>query len=268
MGAPYDVGFFETIVNVHFGNIYLLVKVTGENSSFSAGPYPPAPSISVPALSASANRDSVKLLDTVAPASGNAVINGFLDCFNFLEGADPVAAWIAVEGGFGFVPANNNTCDVPAEGLATVPINFVSSASVSRFYLYSIPAGDDLVTINMEGIAAHFDSGITAGFGQTTITGFGSILLFVYSTVKGRITKVTQLFDVFADGKPRPTQDDLYTAGVGSGGGSFAVNVTLDKDKADAQIDNFGKTFQPYKVTLTPNIGGDHIPSQPPPRLG
>jgi hypothetical protein len=273
-GAPYDVGFFETIVGVHFGNLYLVVVVNGSNQSFSLGPYPPAPAIGAAAISTHANKDSVELLDTFAPPVSNDSTTGFIGCFRYLTPNSPTAAWIAANIATGGDPITsspvNGACTIPPDPLAVAEIDFTRSVEVTTFYLFSIPAGEDVVTATVEGIVANFDSGLDTGdYSQTTTGGSGLISVSVYSTVKGKITKLEQLIDFFGDGKPRPTEDDNCTLTISSANqGAYKINVELDKDKADAQIDNYGKTFQPYKVTLTPDIATDNIPSQPPIRLG
>jgi hypothetical protein len=272
MGDPYDVGFFETIVGVHFGKpLYLVVILSGGNNSFALGPYP-APTIGSPSVSSHVNEDSVKLLDTFAPPGGaNNATNTFLGCFRYNAEVSAQEGWNTAwddTGGFPAVSGPVNGGCIPSSDpsvTATAEVNFETSATATIAYLYLLTAGDDLLTLNV-GVAANSDSG--PGPTEVTTNGSGEIFAYVYSTVKGKVTKVLQLHDFLGDGIPRPTEDDSYSVGVTDGGGSFTVNITQDKDPADAQIDNYGKTFQPYKVTLTPNTGMDSIPDQPPIRLG
>lgn len=283
INPPYRLDRYQTIVNVKLKTIYLFVSLSGSNQSFSLGPYGPAPSVSKPTISASKNdkKTGVRLLDTVKPSGGpNNSGSGFEACFPYLAIGDLVTSWIDVHAGGGRLSPVAGVCPIevpPGDPTTTSgPINYQAFASAATFYLFQIPADDDLVTVDIGGVIANFDSGLdTSNYSQTTKQGNVGISLRVYSTVHGNIwadpahKKVSDLIDFLGDGKPRPTEDDAYSLGVTSSNqGKFTVNVHLDKNKADAQTDNYGKSFQPYKVTLTPSTGGtDAIPSQPPPRL-
>jgi hypothetical protein len=272
--APYSTGIFETIVGVHFGKpLFLLVILDGNNQSFSLGPYPPAPHIDAPTLGSTVNKSGVKLLDVVRPSGGGNTsgFNQFLTC-SFYSTPDRWIEFFTDTGGHGSPPTQppvNGSCSIYGDGFG--PIDYGSFITNTTFFLYSIPAGDGLITVDVNNIAPTFDSGFgPPAYSQTTTNGSGGIEARVYSRTRGKIAKVSDLLDYKVDGKPRPTQDDTCGLPITtSNQGSFLVNVHQDTNKADAQIDNYGKTFQPYKVTLTPDAGvGDEIPSQPPPRLG
>jgi hypothetical protein len=273
---PWALDPFQAIVNVKFRTLYLIVAISGANQSFVFGLNGPAPSVTAPTLKSSKNdKKSARLLDTVKPTGGaNSTTSGFTGCFIYLIGpGNPQNAWTANPGAtFG---ATNNSCPWPGggpvpDGFAVAPVNFEESATSATFYLYAVPAGDETVTLNIDEIVTPFDSGLDTGTqSRTTINGSGTIDVRVFSRVHGSVTKISDLIDINNDGKPRPTEDDRFLVDVThSNQGEFMVNVHLDNNKDHVQTDNYGKSFQPYKVTTTPLADGvDHIPDQPPPRL-
>jgi hypothetical protein len=280
MDDPYSLDFFQTITDVHFGPaIYLVVSLGGGNNSFVFGLNGPAVAVDAPSVSSDKIKTGVKLLDTFVNPDTNTSSNGFIGCFAYTAGLGAGASWVDFNTTHSFLStefaATNNSCPWPGggsppAGVAVVPVNFDASEVVSRDYLYSIPAGAGIVNINVFDIMQTTDTGLdTSDYSQTTTSGSGDIAVRVYSRVRGKITKLSQLIDYHGDGKPRPTEDDARIAGVDyDHQGSFTVTVQLDDNPADAQIDNYGKTFQPYKVTLSPALGADQVPTQPPPRLG
>ena len=276
---PWLLDPFQNIVNVKWKTIYLVVVVNGANQSSSSGPYP-APSITAPSASADKNdaMKGIKLLDTYRPPAANNVSSGFNGCFNYLAnptsgpGLTPQQAW-ALFPGRTYAPINGVCVLSPPsaaeDGFAVSPANYFRTNETTTEYLYSVPAGTEIVTVKVGNIMPFHDSGFDSSLNtQTTSFGNASISAAVYSRVKGSVTKLSQLIDYNNDGKPRPTQDDFCIAGIAPyTGGTFQVNVALDKDPGHAQIDNYGKTFQPYKATITPGESTDYIPSQPPPSL-
>jgi hypothetical protein len=278
INPPYRLDPFQNIVN---RQIFLFVSLSGDNNSSSGGPYGPAPSVSKPTLEATMNaeKSGIRLLDTVKPAAFNKSEAGFQLCFPYLTGGDLVSSWVAAHGGGGRVLPVGGSCPVettPGDPTVTSgPINYYAFAAATTFYLFAVPVGDDVVDLNIKGIIPEFNSGIDpVTYGDTNTGGSVAIDVRVYSRVNSKIwrdpkrKKITDLIDYLSDGNPRPTEDDKYSAAVtNSNQGKFEINIKLEKDEAKAQIDNYGKTFQPYKVTTKPAIGIDLIPSQPPIRL-
>lgn len=277
INPPYRLDPYQNIVNVKFKTLYLLVRLGGGNQSFSFGPYGAAPGVSAASINSKSNSDmpGVKLLDTfVIP--GNTSGSGFFNCFIYPSALDPQTAWELFHTtglAAGEFAAVNNSCPWPGPGpqpedTNIVPVDFEAFATVATDYLYSIPVGDGLVTVSVNGIVPTSSTGDHVST-EVNISGSGTVSISVYSTVKGKITKLDQLVDYSFDGKLRPTEDDSCSVGITHGNqGAFKVNVKLDSNKADAQIDNYGNTFQPYKVTLDPSTDVlDQIPAQPPVRL-
>lgn len=278
INPPYRLDPWQNIVNVKFKTLYLVVAVGADNSSTNSG-FSASPAVSAPSVSSSGDPSKgVTLLDSLPIPGGNSSTSGFANCFAYPDSyATPEAAFLAFEGdgpGSGpwtEFPAVNGACAWPGGGsppdhTTIAPFIFGRGNSVATYYLYEIPAGDGVVSVNVRGLMPTFDSG---GDFPIDINGTGSVAASVFSTVRGkRITKVGQLIDYANDGKPRPTEDDGRILSVNSTNqGKFLINVNLDKNVADAQTDNYGNTFQPYKVTFDRGASVDNIPSQPPPRL-
>ena len=270
---PYRIDPFQNIVNVRFRTLYLVVTIDGGNSSFSGGPYGAAPSVGAASLSSEELAKGVKLLDTnFDMPGGNTTTNGFINCFVYFAPLGAQTAWelwkTTGSGPASTFGAVNNSCpwpgpgDVP-ENVAIEPVDFEASATAAKAYLYKIPAGDDLVKVSVIGISAPSDN--HDPINQVSTSGSGHIKASVYSTVKDQITELSQLIDYANDGKPRPTEDDACVLSIiNSNEGNYSVIVKLDKDPANAQIDNYGKSFQPYKATFDHGDFVDQIPSQPP----
>lgn len=151
----------------------------------------------------------------------------------------------------------------------SVPVQYASSKTFWQDYLFAIPVGDDLVDLDVHNLIAPSITG--ALFDQAFVSGTAKISLSVYSRLRGQsITKLSQLIQYGDDTSPKPDPDDsciLYIA-TKADQGKFKVNVHLDPNENDVQIDNYGKTFRPYKVTIDPSKGSlDDIPQQPPPQL-
>ncbi|MHC2334695.1 hypothetical protein [Bradyrhizobium sp. USDA 4454] len=268
INPPYRLDPFQNIVNVQFRTIYLFVSIDASNSAASSGPYPDVPSVGAPSISIDAVRGKgAKLLDAYEPPDFNHVIDGPLQCMtwnpDFFTAQEAYA-----EDHYGITPYSNGACDmtgVPPLVDAT-PIDFEHQFLVARQYLFAVPAVDGVIALNFSGLIAATDT--SDGPNQKTTNGVGNINVRVWSTVRDRIKKLDQLVDIHNDGKERPTQDDMVISGCNSETqGRFLINVKQDKDKAHAQTDNWGNTYQPYKVTLDPGPGADQIPAQPPPRL-
>lgn len=268
---PYSTGIFETIVNVHFGNLYLVVRLSGANQSFSLGPYP-GPLLLTPSFTNIQNlqQPGVKLLDTQLVPGGNNAGSAFSGCFVYDRRLGIEQFW-ALHPHSTFAPTNQ-TCPFPDEDVdfTAGPVNYARNKTVAIDFLFSVPSGPELVTIDIGEIMKNFDSGFDPATGkQTTTQGGATIHPYIYSRVKRKVTKLNHLIDyTFLNQSRYPTEDDSCFAEITRNNqGSYQINVRLDKDPEHAQTDNYGKTFQPYKVTLKPNIGTDLIPSQPPPRL-
>jgi len=276
INPPYRLDPYQNIVNVKFATLYLVVSLGGSNGSFSRGPYGNAPSVAAPSVSSKPNNNmsGVKLLDTFNIPAGNTSGSGFINCFDYNGPLAPQVAWLLFNTtglAAGEFAAVNNSCPWPGPGPVPdniVPIDFQAFATAATDYLYSIPARDGVVSVSVGDIASHSSSGDHVST-EVIIDGSGTIFLSVYSTVRGKkITKLNQLIDYDGDGKPRPTEDDICRLAVTSKNqGKFLVNVHLEKDKSKVQTDNYGKKFQPYKVTLDHGDTQDVIPGQPPPVL-
>jgi hypothetical protein len=285
INPPYRLDPYQNIVNVKFKSLYLVMYVTGANQSFST--FSPAPSVGSNSVSSNVvPGKGAKLMDSLPTPNSNNNFSTSLNCFSYSSGYGSVQdAWAAAfgepwpgpgprPGGFTEFAATNGACPWPGggsppEGTVVAPVNFSAGNEISNVYLYKIPAGDGLVNTHVGGIIAPFDSENIATGSSVSSGGSGSIFAQVYSTVKIPIKKLIDLVDLFSDGNPRPTQDDSCTLNITSSNqGDFLINVKQDKNVANAQIDNYGNTFQPFKVTFEPSSGSvDSIPSQPPPRL-
>ena len=277
---PYRLDPFQNITNVKFRSLYLVVQIDGGNSSFAGGPSGGAPSVKTPSLSSDKSSSdaakSVKLLDAVSVPGGNNSTSGFINCFIYEAALGAEESWVLWHtggGGGGMFAAVDNTCPWPGPGpmdedLAIAPVDFEASATAAKAYLYKIPAGNDLVTVDVSGIIASSSSG-DASYNQITTSGSGEARVSVYSTVRGQITKLSQLIDYEHDGKLRPTEDDACLLGVtrAVAKASFPLMSKWTKTRPTQRVDNYGKPFQPYKVTFDRGDFVDEIPSQPPPRL-
>ncbi len=303
---PYSTGIFETIINVHFGNIYLYVSVFADINSLSVGPAT-APTILLPTASSAKLKDSVKLIDTFTDPAG--VVNTGPTTTAYFQWISPQIAVVGFnpDGSPIFGPVGHTFDDAyanfhathrppaiyfgssqgaPSPSFPTNPpviviatggdgtlyyanlssqsVRSVADRAVKHDYLYGIPAGVDLVEVIVKGLV--ISSTNTPPY-STVINSSSSIDLRVYSRVHGSVTKLKQLIRYAPDTKPKPDPDDKYVAApTPTTQGVFKVSVHLDKKHT--QIDDYGKEYHPYKVTLNPDIGHDVPPDQPPPSLG
>ncbi len=273
INPPYRLDPGQNIINVNFVTIYLLINVNIGNNSSSFGPYGDAPGIGIPSIASDSLVKSAKLLDDVTPSGIPINLSGFLDCLVYPSSDSPEAYWESTFESASFIGSiGGKSCAWPPghvddPTVALAPLNFTKETGNAHVYLYEVPANDEIVEINISGLAATFDSG-PGGPRRIEINGAGTLDCYVYSTVHGKVSKIHQLLDMTGDGKPRPTPDDQCSAKKidGEHQGRFKVGVKLDKDPAHAQTDNYGKTFQPYKVALD-KAAQDTIPGQPPLRL-
>jgi hypothetical protein len=268
---PFRFDPFQNLVNIKLTTIYLLVEISAGNNSFSYGPYGDAPGIGVPTISSSAISKSAKLLDD--QNLGITDITSFIEClvWDTIFGS-PEAYWEINFRIAGHIDKTGDTCVISSVDptIAAAPMNFENGTANSHIYLYRVPAGDDVVEVNISGLVATFNSGGGGLESPRNIktNGAGTLVCSVYSTIHGNVKKIHQLLGTTGDGIQRPTPDDTCFLNVldGEHQGAFKVNVKLETDKSKVQTDNYGNKFQPYKVTLNKS-STDNIPSQPPPRL-
>lgn len=260
--------------------IYVVVSLTGDNNTFSAGPYMDAPGASSPLLNAVSIKNGVKLLDTHAPPSSNLIQSGYTGCFRYQAQFGIVGEWEQLlAAGFTVYPnltppptpfVNGSCAAYATQGFLVGPVNYINQEAIGRDYLFSIPAsaGASSISAVVSGLLANTNTGplSTTVFHQKTTSGSGGLAVRVFSTVKGKVTKLSQLVNYSGDNHPRPTEDDEITLTLTQANqGSFIISVK--QNKKITQIDNYGKKYHPYKITLNRGHPTDFPPPQPPPRL-
>jgi len=157
--------------------------------------------------------------------------------------------------------------------VSTIPSNGFSTASKSAIYLFQIPAGEEIIEIDVNNLLDSSNN-IVDHIGDAQ-GGGGSIQAYVYSTARQAYTEVSQLWDIYDDGEPRLDYDDGFSIGLGTdpgpaANGTYYINVY--QDTTTSQIDNYGVPYQPFRVRIVPEDQGyfhqEYIPEQPPQLLG
>lgn len=280
INPPYRLDPYQNIINVKLKTFYLVVIVTGGNNNFNL--FASADSPGPITVNSSSTSNGVKLLDSVDIPGGNGSASGFSSCFTFVESAGLEIAWRQSRGllppdfndgvslfGSEF-PSVNGSCGAPELplGFAVASVSFSSTTQVAKAYLYSVPVGNNLVSVSITGVTRNDPGHPDPADGPTSSSGNATVTAAVYSTVKKKIKKLSDIID-FGSGSQKPTEDDTSVLGIThDNAGDYLINVNLEKNKFKTQIDNYGNKFLPYKVTITPKSNSvDSIPSQPPPKL-
>jgi hypothetical protein len=141
--------------------------------------------------------------------------------------------------------------------LATVPINYFSGESNTIEYLYRVSAGNNIISVKVDGLIAT----------SRGVQGAGTITAGIYSTAREEITKLSQLINYPGDESLKLDNDSKRRLSLSSDNqGTYKINVYQDMNTQ--QVDNYGKTFHPYKITFEPtSTSFEEIPAQPPQRL-
>lgn len=279
INPPYRLDPYQSIVNVQFRSLYLVVFVSAGNEVFNT--FSSTPGTSSPSILVAAGK-STKLLDKQTPPGSVAGSSGFNRCVAY-AGDSLASAYLQfrnlLDPSFNdgiileltdWASTNSNSCPLPTgvvipDGVTVGPAEFFGFASVGNSYLYTIPATDGVLTIGVGGLVPSTPEPLLGG---ASSSGGANITIFVYSTVKKKIKKLSDIIDINGDGKPRPTEDDKLIINLTSiTAGKFRVNVKLETDTSKKQTDNYGNKFLPYKVTLDHGAFEDIIPPQPPPLL-
>jgi len=153
--------------------------------------------------------------------------------------------------------------------VTTVPVNGYSNRSKETTYLFQIPAGNEIIAIDINNLIDTFSNIVDhVGSGQD---GNGSIQDYVYSTARQQYTQLNQIWDIYGDGEPRLDYDDGFRLNMGQGSGPAANGtyfINVYQDTTTSQMDNYGTLYHPFRVRIEPVDQGflpqELIPEQPP----
>lgn len=265
INPPYRLDPFQNIINVKFKTLYLIVEVSAGNGIGAFGPTGSGGSAGPPSASAKPNNDSVKELDVEGPHSASNTVYPS-GCFVHPIGWSGSAYWVHLfnesPGNWQTYASDNGVCSDPGPDHGVIGVNGGSGASIGTTYLYKISAGDDLILVNISGLLSNSPNNNAPI--STSTSGGGTIVMYVYSTVKDKVEKLSDLRPE-EDG---PTEDSsIHVTLTSKNAGTVKVSVALNKEKE--QTDNYGKKYNPYVISVdrSPDVAIVSYPSQPPPRL-